>query len=507
MAALQLQCMVRGASLSDMLVILLEAEAWSSGESGADLGTAFGLDRLKAEAALPMRLKALGVACERRGLPTVETVQKSNADQIYVVPFSLLVGDIWSDLRVRLARAGRRYLVYGLSLSSREFMQAARDGAHDVLQVEDDDVRWESALEEAARAQDLWWKLYGSRGGFGPNQLVGRSAAMSSLRDSVLRLGPTEATVLILGESGTGKERVAQALHESSHKEKFVVVNCAAIPRDLIEAELFGAERGAFTGSVKAKPGLVEEADGGTLFLDEIGELDIQLQPKLLRFIETRQARRVGATREYSCAVRLLAATNRELETEIVRGRFRADLYYRISEIILQIPPLRHRSDDVPDLTRRFLEDASVRFGKNFEDIEPGLIRRFQAYGWPGNVRELKQAVDRLVILFDGPVLRGSWWEAPRGPVEGGTNTGSANSDGWREGRHRMPSTGGGNGPGESIGSSGTEPLRRGGLNRREKLDRARRLLEESDYDLSWVAAELGIHPTTLYRWRKAGKV
>ncbi|MGE9296194.1 MAG: sigma-54 interaction domain-containing protein, partial [Puniceicoccales bacterium] len=311
------------------------------------------------------------------------------------------------------------------------------------------------------------------------------------------RIGPTDATVLIMGESGTGKELVAESIHETSGRDPFVTVNCAAIPSELMESELFGAEKGAFTGATRNKPGLVEEAAGGTLFLDEIGELPISLQPKLLRFLETRRARRVGSTKEYESEVRVVSATNRDLRAESQRGTFRLDLFYRISEVILNTPPLRHRPEDIPDLSRLFLEGAAVRLGKNFESLEPDLIFRLQEYKWPGNVRELRQAIERLAIYYDGPVMRGTWWVEPEPPEaesrsaspfpEGGQPK-SSSREPFPEVAHVSPS------PGRA-------------LNKRQRFEYARQLLEESDGDLSWTAAQLGIHPTTLYRWRKEGKV
>jgi transcriptional regulator with PAS, ATPase and Fis domain len=303
---------------------------------------------------------------------------------------------------------------------------------------------------------------------------------MQNLLQSVKRVGPTPASVLIFGESGTGKEKVAQVLHEASGlRGPFLPVNCAAIPHDLIEAELFGTERGAFTGAVQSRPGLVEQAAGGTLFLDEIGELDIALQPKLLRFLESRRARRVGGKNEYSVEARILAATNRNLEARIEQGQFRADLFYRLSEIVLNIPPLRNHADDVPLLAIHFLNEANEKFGKNFVSIEPELVAAMMEYSWPGNARELRAAIHRMVVLHDGPVVRGEWWEKPQQKIT----------------------------PLPSASATAAQPAFQIGLNRRQKWERARDLLRESGNDQSWTAAQLGIHPTTLFRWMKSGKV
>jgi len=291
--------------------------------------------------------------------------------------------------------------------------------------------------------------------------------------------------VLIQGESGVGKERVAAALHKAGSGGHYMAINCAAIPKDLLEAELFGVEKGAYTGALKARAGLVEQAEGGTLFLDEVGEMELSLQPKLLRFIETRRARRVGGEREYNVKLRLISATNRDLKVDVERGRFRADLYYRLAEVTLQVPPLRTRTEDVPELALTFLHQANERFGKNFETLEPGLIERFQQHQWPGNVRELKSAIDRLVLMFDGPMLRTSWWDTPAVAVEQ-----VAAQDVATSGQ-----------PAASPVSAAMLP------NGRQKITLARKMLAESNNDYSWVCAQLGINPSTLYRWRKAGKL
>ncbi|MEI6568847.1 MAG: sigma-54 dependent transcriptional regulator, partial [Verrucomicrobiota bacterium] len=291
--------------------------------------------------------------------------------------------------------------------------RSLRDGASDVLSTEDDDERWKGAIMKAAEGQRVWVQLYGGKPLSAEDILIGRSESILRLRQTIDRLGPTDVCVLIQGESGVGKERVAAALHKAGRGKTFVALNCAAIPKDLLEAELFGVEKGAFTGALKARPGLVEQAHGGTLFLDEIGEMELGVQPKLLRFLETRKARRVGGEQEYSVKVRVISATNRNLELEVEEKRFRADLYYRLAEIILHASPLRTRPEDIPELAIAFLHNANERFGKGFLTIEPALIAKFQRHTWPGNVRELKSTVDRLALLFDGPVMREPWWDLP----------------------------------------------------------------------------------------------
>ena len=450
------------------------------------------------------KLQALGLRPQMQTPERIQSLERDSTDLVYLVPAALLQSPAWSEHRVRLARASRCYIVFGAKLDSRAIMNAARDGAHDVLDAQaDDDPRWLAALENAANAQALWWQLYGGQGEVDEQKLVGRSPAMKTLRESVQRLGPTDATALILGESGTGKERVAEAIHAASGKGAFVPINCAALPADLLESELFGAEKGAFTGADRAKPGLVEEATGGTLFLDEIGELPLALQPKLLRFLETHMARRVGSTKEYRANARVISATNRNLRHDAEAGRFRLDLFYRLSEVILSAPPLRHRPEDIPDLARVFLRQAGVRVGKNFESLEPELIHKFQLHDWPGNVRELKQAIERLAFHYDGPVMRAAWWELP--PPRDARAAAAAAAPAIYAGG--MVAAAPGVSPAPAAAFSGFPQAGNMPPSRRGRMALAKRLLQENAEDLTWVAAQSGVHPTTLYRWRKSGKV
>ena len=445
---------------------------------------------------LMKRLQLLGFGVQVGEADVVKAVDRLEADRVYLVSYDMMSSEEWPNLRVRLARAGRYYVVFGSELGTREIMAAARDGAHDVVMVSDEDERWEEAINYSGHSQQLWWQLYGGNAQTDSNRLTGRSGAIKTLGESVQRLGPTDATVLITGESGTGKERVAEALHSAAGKGSFVAVNCAAIPNDLMESELFGVSKGAFTGAVKDKPGLVDEAAGGTLFLDEIGEMDTALQPKLLRFLETHHAHRVGSTKEYKCDVRVISATNRELEEAVDEGEFRADLYYRLSEVILHIPPpLRHRTEDIPDLVNLFIKDSAERYGKNFESLDPELIYKFQQFDWPGNVRELKQAIDRLAILYDGPIMRNAWWDLPKRPESRMSGEGRRGVDGLSPNRRAREKK-----MEDVVGRYGIP-------SKREKMNLAKQLLRENGHDLTWVAAQLGVHPTTLYRWRKSGKV
>ncbi len=241
--------------------------------------------------------------------------------------------------------------------------------------------------------------------------MLGRSVRMRGIFALLQKVAPTDLTVLVTGESGTGKELVARALHAASRRLRspFVVQDCSAIPRDLVESTLFGHERGAFTGATDRRKGSFEQASGGTLFLDEIGELPLDLQPKLLRVLENREIKRVGGDRAIAVDVRVVAATNRDLRQMVNEGSFREDLYYRLSVVQVELPPLRERAEDVPLLVRHFLGAFASRMwpgeGRRFE-VAPEAMRRLQAHPWPGNVRELKNTLERAAALADGPVLR-----------------------------------------------------------------------------------------------------
>jgi two-component system, NtrC family, response regulator HydG len=237
--------------------------------------------------------------------------------------------------------------------------------------------------------------------------IVGSSAALQKLMQMVGRVAASDASVLLLGESGTGKEMVAQAIHRSSARagRAFVAINCAALTETLLESELFGHEKGAFTGAAAQKKGKLEMAEGGTVFLDEIGELAVPLQAKLLRVLQQREFERVGGTRTLRLDLRLIAATNRDLAGEVRRGAFREDLYHRLNVVPLQLPPLRERSEDIPALAAHFLERSAARCARRVRGISPEALAHLMAYPWPGNVRELENAVERAVVLGQSETL------------------------------------------------------------------------------------------------------
>jgi formate hydrogenlyase transcriptional activator len=238
-------------------------------------------------------------------------------------------------------------------------------------------------------------------------EIVGCSPALSAVLDKVHRVAPTDATVLIQGETGTGKELIARAIHSSSQRrgKPLIKINCAALPGGLVESELFGHEKGAFTGAIARHTGRFELADGGTIFLDEIGELSGETQAKLLRVLQEREFDRVGGTSPRKVDVRVIAATNRDLKKAVGEKSFREDLYYRLSVFPVQLPPLRERPEDIPLLAQYLLDKFGARIARRFDGIAPATLRRLMAYSWPGNVRELQNVLERAVILATGPTL------------------------------------------------------------------------------------------------------
>jgi formate hydrogenlyase transcriptional activator len=238
-------------------------------------------------------------------------------------------------------------------------------------------------------------------------QIIGRSPALEKVLEQVERVAPTGSTVLVEGETGTGKELIAHAIHNLSSRcgRAFIKLNCAAIPLDLLESELFGHERGAFTGAIAQKIGRFELADKGTLFLDEVGDIPPALQPKLLRVLQEQEFERLGSTRTHQVDVRLVAATNRDLTEMVQRGEFRSDLYYRLNVFPLGLPPLRARREDIPELVRHFVQILGRQLGRQIEHIPAETMSALSSYHWPGNIRELQNLIERAVILSNSGVL------------------------------------------------------------------------------------------------------
>jgi len=309
----------------------------------------------------------------RSGLEVLTELKQRNAECEVVV----LSGEATVEAAVEAMKLGARE-VLTKPISLKELDRLVRK-AHDTGQLRKENLQLKAML----RRQQ------------GATQIIGESPAMQTVFRLVERVGPTDKPILVQGESGTGKELIARALHEASHlaDKPLVVINCAALPDTLLESELFGYEKGAFTGAVGMKPGLFEVADGGTLFIDEIGELAGELQAKLLRVLEDGTLRRVGSVKERRVHVRLIAATNRELQEEVKAKRFREDLYYRINVLTFDLPPLRQRAGDLRLLVEYFAGDDW--------QIDPEVIPILERYSWPGNVRQLQNAIDRAKILSD----------------------------------------------------------------------------------------------------------
>jgi DNA-binding NtrC family response regulator len=283
-------------------------------------------------------------------------------------------------------------------------VEAMKLGAYDYLQkpfsLKDLEVIANKASERRSLRKEVTQLKAALERTQPPADMIGQSPAMQEIYRLIERAGPSDKAILILGASGTGKELVARALHRASRRAEkpMVTINCAALPETLLESELFGHEKGSFTGAVSSKPGLFEVADGGTLFIDEVGELPGSLQAKLLRVLEDGSLRRIGSVQERRVNVRLLAATNRNLAAEVDAKRFREDLFYRINVMTLELPPLHERRGDIPLLVRHFL-------GNSWE-IEPAALEAMEKCIWPGNVRQLINAIDRAKILCDGEVIR-----------------------------------------------------------------------------------------------------
>ncbi len=289
----------------------------------------------------------------------------------------------------------------------RDAVLAMKLGAYDYLVKPFDPDELLMRLQKAVAGRNAQSSLDAGRRKEGGPDLIGDSHGMREVLRLVNRAAPSQATILVTGESGTGKEVVARMIHTLSGRQgAFVPVNMGALPEQLMESELFGYEKGAFTGADARKAGLFETAHGGTLFLDEIGEIPLHLQVKLLRAIQDRKVQRLGALKGIPFDARIVAATNKNLEAEVREGRFREDLYYRINVIRLSLPPLRERRGDIPLLAGHFLGRFAAELGRKIQGISPEALSQLQSYDFPGNVRELENAIERAVILSDGPVLQ-----------------------------------------------------------------------------------------------------
>jgi nitrogen regulation protein NR(I) len=351
-----------------------------------------------------LRKDGYEVTVAEDGEQAIAEFQKNGADVIVTDLVMPKAGGMDILNHVKASRSDVPVIIITAHGTVDSAVEAIKLGAFDYITKPFEHSEIRSVVAKAARTQEA------NQGHVPPetkgrNSLIGESTSMQEIFKIIDKVADTPSTVLITGESGTGKELIATALHDgSSRRDKpLIKINCAAIPKDLMESELFGYERGAFTGAVTSKPGRFELADGGTLFLDEIGDIPLEMQVKLLRVLQESEFERVGGIKTTHVDVRLIAATNRNLEVEIEANRFRKDLYYRLNVVPIHLSPLRERNTDVPALVRHFIEKYNKRLNKKIESISDEAISQLQAYPWPGNIRELENMMERVLLFTDGP--------------------------------------------------------------------------------------------------------
>jgi DNA-binding NtrC family response regulator len=365
-------------------------------------------------------LHVLGQQLRTKGYEVVTTTRGAEAvDLIYRQSFDVVITDLRIDeidglkilAAVRDCSESTEVLVMTAHADIDIAVEAIKGGAYDFVTKPFDFEKLELLLERAIERRHLIEERHNLREQLKNLEsswgIVGNSQKMQEIKKLVRKLAQIDATVLITGESGTGKELVARNLHEMSRRSghAFVAINCSAIPEELLESELFGHVRGAFTGATSTKRGLIEEAHRGTLFLDEVGEIPPSMQVKLLRFLEESTIRPVGSTEERRIDVRVLAATNRDLEAGIVTGGFREDLYYRLNIIPIHLPPLRARKEDIPLLLQHFLQQCNRRLGKDIRYVSREAMQLLERHEWPGNVRELGNTLERAVVFASGEAI------------------------------------------------------------------------------------------------------
>ncbi len=374
-------------------------------------------------------------------------------------------------------------------------VQAMRLGAEDYLAKPFDAERLRVTVQNATERQELLRLVQSYRETIDRKSfhgMIGRSPQMQQVYETILKVGPTTASVFITGESGTGKELCADAIHVESHRKDkpLVTLNCAAIPRELMESEIFGHEKGAFTGADESRSGAATRADGGTLFLDEICDMDFELQAKLLRFIQAGTFQKVGGDETQKVDIRFIAATNKDPLDEIAQGRFREDLYYRLHVVPIVLPSLRERRGDTLLIAYQFLERFCAEDGKHFRQFTPRAERLLDSYAWPGNVRELENAVRNIVVLNSGDTVTPEMLPATvsqRGPDEPATRDPSDTIVGLLE----SPAS-------ASITEQDIEPL---DVIEQRYIERG---IAACGGNISKAAALLGVNPSTLYRKRRS---
>ncbi len=360
---------------------------------------------------LSSMLKEWGWRCVEAddGTTAVAAVEKHNYDAVLMDIRMVKMDGNEAFQKIHAIRPALPVILMTAYSSVDDAVTMIREGAHDYLTKPLDFDRLRLALERAVDHRQVSEKKIQPAEKHSPLEtaIIGKSAKMHELLEMIGYVAPTEATVLIYGESGTGKELVAEALHKNSERKDgpFVKVNCAALAESLLESELFGHEKGAFTGADRERDGKFVQADGGTLFLDEIGETSQAMQVKLLRVLQEHELQRVGGEKTIKVDVRIIAATNRNLEEEVKNGNFREDLYYRLNVVMLEVPPLRERDGDIPLLVEYFVDKFAEKNRRSVQYILPECMEVLNNYPWPGNVRELENAIERGIILMRGDQL------------------------------------------------------------------------------------------------------
>ena len=344
---------------------------------------------------------------EYEGFSTEAAADETSAAELYdKIPFDLIL----SDTGCRLPDIGIPLIALSADASVDSAVEAVRRGARDFLTKPIDMNRLLQSIHRAIDAPEPAAAMNSAAPATrrsrrahttGADEIIGTSPEIGHVRQLIEKIAPCDARVLVTGENGTGKELVARWLHAKSRRAgaPFVEVNCAAIPSELIESELFGHERGAFTSAIKQRKGKFEQADGGTLFMDEIGDMSLAAQAKVLRALQESRISRVGGDKEIEVDVRVLAATNKDLREEIRRGNFREDLYHRLAVIVVRVPTLREHPDDIPDLVEHFIRTIAGEYGREPKPIRPEAMALLQGMPWTGNIRELRNVVERLLIL------------------------------------------------------------------------------------------------------------
>jgi two-component system nitrogen regulation response regulator NtrX len=405
-------------------------------------------------------------------------------------------------IRAKPELAGLPVIMISGHASLAEAVHSVQLGATDFLEKPLDRDRVLVSVNNALKSERLQREVIRLRAEVEDRyQMIGQSAVMTDLFQQIEKVAPTKGRVLITGDSGTGKELIARAIHSLSDRKNapFVMLNCAAIPAELIESELFGHERGAFTGAHMRKKGMFELADGGSLFLDEIGDMSLSAQAKVLRALQSGEISRVGGERAIAVDARVIAATNKELASEVERGNFRDDLYFRLNVIPLRSPSLRERIEDIPLLAKSFLDEFIREYGGRTKQTDPAIFELLKSRPWPGNVRELRNVIERMVILA-GPEIRPDDVPMP-GPQKPSQPPSAAPAP--------QPPPVEAKGPTASIGIAlpSGDPLSLRDFRDRAESEYIRMTLKACDWNISRAATQLGVERTNLHKKMRALRI